>query len=225
MSFSQEERLDLLDCIMSDNEADNNSGSEDGNMSQDDVVDGEALKLNLWEHVVQYKTQCKCLYCGVVLNTCVSGTQRRLRALKPHFLDHPGKKGNILFKKCTQFGRDNTSAAVQSQSSLSSLTHTVSSSQPTKKRKGPIDGFLVRDLTVVEQERWEEAIAYYFYVTGTPFSRAGHFALLEALQLLRPNVRMPHRDKIGGILLDKCYEKTKSKVADVVAKAGKIVCF
>jgi hypothetical protein len=102
-------------------------------------------------------------------------------------------------------------------SQVSSVTE-ASSVAVSQKRK--MHDWVVRLLTVDEQKQFDRALALYFYSCGIPFNKVAHESLLKALQILRPNVTLPNRNKLGGELLDECYNNVRARVSGVLAKAG-----
>lgn len=96
-----------------------------------------------------------------------------------------------------------------------------SGSNSKRQRLGSMDAFVVRDLSREEQELFEELLADWMFAVGEPFGRVSHPLMLKALQVLRPNVRLPDRHRVGGVLLHRAYEKSVVKVNEAMGKSGK----
>ena len=56
------------------------------------------------------------------------------------------------------------------------------------------------------------SVAMFFYATNTPFVRVEDPNLLKAFQLCNPSATLPNRQKLGGELLQSCYNKVKSEM-------------
>jgi hypothetical protein len=68
-------------------------------------------------------------------------------------------------------------------------------------------------LSQVEQDKFQQNFARFFYVSGTSFHRARNKHLLEALKCLRPDVQVPTRTQLADELLNKEYNSKKRKIA------------
>jgi len=65
-------------------------------------------------------------------------------------------------------------------------------------------------LTIVRQTKFEELMAFHYYVTGTPFQHADCPVLAEALSIT--GMKMPSRKKLSGALLDATYSRITANV-------------
>ena len=76
--------------------------------------------------------------------------------------------------------------------------------------------FAVPKFTSAEQKKFNVEMAMHFYATGTSFVRVEDPHLLRAIQLARPDARLPTRkqlaDDSSGGLLEVCYQQVKKDV-------------
>jgi hypothetical protein len=82
----------------------------------------------------------------------------------------------------------------------------------TTKKQTKITKYTLPALTSDEQSKFENLLACHYYATGTSFLRVDCPFLHSALKTLRPDLRIPSRQKIGGELLDRVHEKVESNV-------------
>jgi hypothetical protein len=74
--------------------------------------------------------------------------------------------------------------------------------------QGSLDGVFGRALSQEEQKQFESTMAMHFFLSGSAFSRIGEPNLLKALKILRPDVKVPSRSKMTGVLLDNAFAET-----------------
>ncbi len=79
-------------------------------------------------------------------------------------------------------------------------------------RQKSVQEYFPPPLNPVDQSKFEKEIAMYFLTSGTPYIRVENRHLLRAVQTLRPDAQLPNRKKIGGALLNECYEEVKAEV-------------
>lgn len=75
---------------------------------------------------------------------------------------------------------------------------------------------LVNNLSPEDQAKFEQKLALFFYLTGTPFSHCEHFMLKETLQVLRPDVKLPSRHKMSSILLEAEYTRQMTEMKETL---------
>jgi len=67
-------------------------------------------------------------------------------------------------------------------------------------------------MTKSEQNQFQENFTMHYINTGTSFGRVADPYLAKALKALRPDVKIPDRKTMAGILLDSNYVKVKAAV-------------
>lgn len=94
-----------------------------------------------------------------------------------------------------------------------------SSSSECSKSQSLVRSFTVPLFSASEQKRFNHEMATYFYCTGTSFQRAENPFLLRAIQLARPDAKLPTRKQLADDgprgLLSECYQKVKGEVNKV----------
>lgn len=78
--------------------------------------------------------------------------------------------------------------------------------------------FHIPQLTEFEQNKFNNLLSLFFYDTATSFSTVENDVLNEALQVLRPDVKIPSRKQLEGELLDETFQNVKLKINDIVKK-------
>lgn len=89
-------------------------------------------------------------------------------------------------------------------------------SQVTSCRQSSIPEFAVKTMTKKQQESFHEALGMHYFVTGSSFQRVECSYLEAALKKLNPSVVMPTRQKLAGVLLNRCYDKIKVEVDKIL---------
>ena len=78
-----------------------------------------------------------------------------------------------------------------------------------------------------QQKKFNHEIALFFYNTGTSFYRIEDPFLLSAIQLARPQAKLPTRKQLAGDtpggLLQECYEDVKSKVDSLLSEQNHFI--
>ncbi|CAB3993702.1 Hypothetical predicted protein [Paramuricea clavata] len=107
-------------------------------------------------------------------------------------------------------------------------TSSKSTSSVTSKSQSSVRSFSIPLFSASEQKRFNHEMAMYFYCTGTSFQRAEDPFLLRAIQLARPDAKLPTckqlADDGAGGLLDECYQNVKEEVNKVLSTDGQFVC-
>lgn len=206
----------LLDSVMSDSDESqhySDCGSEDGfqimevgsfNSPAAVKSKGGRREDSAWQNFTEVANLVyKCKFCS---NNVVFQKQRKVDKIKVHM------------KNCKK---------VLSPESLSSVTagaNTPCSINPSVlgKRPSTMDEFGIRLMNKLENVAFEEAIAVFVYSSGLPLSKLSHPAFLEALQILRPDVKIPDRNKLSNELLDRAYEKVAGKLQATLNEGGYI---
>jgi hypothetical protein len=91
-----------------------------------------------------------------------------------------------------------------------SLFSPVSSTSKMSQRT--LEGSVFPKLKQKEQTGLDKALAMWFYMTGTSFSRIEQSHLLKAFRIARPGVTLPNRKTLAGPLLDLCFNSLQKKV-------------
>ncbi|CAI5719560.1 hypothetical protein KXD40_006642 [Peronospora effusa] len=73
-------------------------------------------------------------------------------------------------------------------------------------------------------DMFEEAMAMHAYVTGMAFDAIEDSHLARAMNILRPNVKLPEKKKLEGELLTRCYEKMHKQVWGYLTTSPARVC-
>lgn len=112
----------------------------------------------------------------------------------------------------------------KAKSSTSSIGTANSNTSKPKRNTGSavasVSNFVIRT-TNQQKDNLDEQVAKFIYATNSPFSLADHPEFVKLCEMLRPGYIPPNRDKIGGPLLDRLYQKQKITVA--AALEGKTV--
>ena len=87
----------------------------------------------------------------------------------------------------------------------------------SKIQKSIID-YAIPKLTVDEEERATEMLCLHYYSTGNAFRRVEDSYLHDFCKILRPDYTLPTRKNIGGLQLDKAYNKLQRRVNEVISK-------
>ncbi len=173
---------------------------------------GGRRKSDEWKQFTSSKTEMGfyfCNHCGDKLNV-----GKKVKVLKDH-LSKKCKKLNEKRLRVEQQAppisivRSNTEA---SSGTMSSLTNSFEIGGRTDNFSASASKGLIqtdmRNHTCVgnyNQEKFELELAYAFITTNTPFITCQNSHFLSALHILRDDVQVPSRERMAGILLDKCY--------------------
>ena len=102
------------------------------------------------------------------------------------------------------------------KSKTAALTSSKINGMPKANLQKSIKSFSIPHFTAVEQKRFNREIAMHFYCTGTSFVRVEDPHLRRAIELARPNAKLPSRKQIAddnkGRLPQECYESVKNDV-------------
>lgn len=79
-------------------------------------------------------------------------------------------------------------------------------------------------LTTTEQQQVDYHLAMHCYATSSSFTKLECQHLQTAFDILRPGVSIPSRKRLGGNLLDLCYNKTKRKVEEALKETPSYLC-
>jgi hypothetical protein len=88
----------------------------------------------------------------------------------------------------------------------------ISIKKVTLHEASSVKKFVLPKLSAADRHRFYIKLAKFFYVTGTPFDRVENKYLLEALQVLRPDVDVPSRKALSGPMLEEAYEEVQGAV-------------
>ena len=89
----------------------------------------------------------------------------------------------------------------------------------SNKKQSSMKDHLPPKLTDSEQKRFDENIAMFFIMTGTPFQRVEDPSFAKALKILRPDVKVPSRKRLSGPLLNSSFTSVQKKVDGVLDAA------
>ena len=73
------------------------------------------------------------------------------------------------------------------------------------QQQASITQYTLPPMSTKQKNEFQETIALHYYVTGTSFQRVEDNNFSKAIHMLRPDAVLPDRHKLGGPLLDKCY--------------------
>lgn len=105
----------------------------------------------------------------------------------------------------------------------SSIVSSVGSSKKSF-RQSTIGEYQCPSMSTAEHEEFAKMLALHYYVTGTSFQRIEQPHFLEALKILRPDVKLPNRKRLAGDLLDKCYTDMKKKIDAQLNSVNSRIC-
>jgi len=93
-----------------------------------------------------------------------------------------------------------------------------------KPQQASITQYALPPMSTKLNNQFQETIALHYYVTGTAFQRIEEKNLTKAIHMLRPDAVLPDRHKLGGVLLDKCYENMKTQCDSYMKSPSSCVC-
>ena len=106
-------------------------------------------------------------------------------------------------------------------SKSSSTSFASTSAQPS------VRSFAIPVFNAAQQKKFNHEMALFFYNTGTSFYRIEDPYLLSAIQLARPQAKLPTRKQLAndspGGLLQECYEEVKDKVDSLLSKPNQFI--
>ena len=82
------------------------------------------------------------------------------------------------------------------KSKIAALTSSKINGMPKANLQKSIKSFSIPHFTAVEQKRFNHEIAMHFYCTGTSFVRVEDPHLCRAIELARPNAKLPSRKQL-----------------------------
>lgn len=114
------------------------------------------------------------------------------------------------------------------KSKIAALTSCKINGMPKANLQKSIKSFSIPHFTAVEQKRFNREIAVHFYCTGTSFVRVEDPHLRRAIELARPNAKLPSRKQLAddnkGGLLQECYESVKNDVKKHLSGHRQFIC-
>jgi Protein of unknown function (DUF 659) len=88
-----------------------------------------------------------------------------------------------------------------------------------------IRSFALPKVDVATKKRFQKAIAYHYFNTGSSFQRIEDSSLIEAIKILRPDEGLlPDRKTLANSLLDICYTEVKKKCDDLLSTSASQIC-
>jgi hypothetical protein len=79
--------------------------------------------------------------------------------------------------------------------------------------------YTVPYLKAKELQKFHRLMSLYFFESGIAFTKIENPRLLEALNVLRPNITLPSRRKLGGSMLDDEYSYLFNKLNEKVGNS------
>jgi Protein of unknown function (DUF 659) len=88
-----------------------------------------------------------------------------------------------------------------------------------------IRSFALPKVDAATKKRFQKAIAYHYFNTGSSFQRIEDSSLIEAIKILRPGEGLlPDRKTLANSLLDMCYTEVKNKCDDLLSTSASHIC-
>jgi hypothetical protein len=100
----------------------------------------------------------------------------------------------------------------------------LSTRKKAKMAQSIMSEYLIPQLTEAEQKAVQKKLALHYYCSGTSFQRIEDPQFREALQILRPDVKIPNRKQLAGPLLDQVYLEMSSKIKKKLKEPNTTVC-
>jgi len=152
----------------------------------------------------------KCIKCGLQVN--VSGKVQRA-------IQH-------LYATCTVFRADMHELSMEKRPAWYRKYHEevkektkVKKIKPQGKQPSMRD-FVVPKLTTREQQSFDKNLSMFFYMTGTSYQRIDDPYFEKAMQLLRPSVTVPTRQRLATSLLDSAYDDVRERVIKLTSTSS-----
>lgn len=137
-------------------------------------------------------------------------------------------------RKCTQFKKVMLDRAISDRpvwwkNAIQTASHkSTTNGMPNAKLQQSIKSFSIPHFNAIEQKKFNHEMAMYFYCTGTSFVRVEDPHLHRAIQLARPNAKLPTRKQLAddnkGGLLEECYQKVKTDVKKQLSISNQFIC-
>ena len=138
----------------------------------------------------QKQFSSKCKWCSADVKHC-----KKSLSVKTH-----------LSKKCLAYKQH--TAKLQNKSLPAFMQIAIPNNQIQTK----VTSIMLPGLTYQEQRSFASMLSMHYYMTGTSFSRIDCPFLVKALKILRPDIKVPNRKRIGGQLLKQEVKRYRTKV-------------
>ena len=138
--------------------------------------------------------EVQCAHCGEVVKTWqkVDRAESHLNKCREFNRKYPvGSSDRPLFLDQKKAKTSSTSSLTSSQKSLK--------------------GFVLPGFSKKQQDTFNTEMALHFYMTASSFQKVEEKHLQKAISILRPDAKLPSRQALADVLLDKAYESLKKK--------------